>query len=559
MYERAIVKNFRGASRAEIPFEGVQIIAAPNGAGKTSIAQAVGAALSGAIMPVDGITKTGSSILVKRGATHANVRLEGRAGYSEISWPEPELVSQGPRPDCSKTAAGLENAYEMTPKERAKFFTKLLNAEPTKGMFMLECKDAKIITNDAEVFWKDILELNWDGALSKHKDTGAKLKGQWEAVTGEDWGAKKALTWEPKNLSSTPLEELQKSCDALKTRYQKAVNDAALFDVNLDELEKKSKEADKHLKEMESLREELEKAKAEIKDAQQKQDAVKRITSLRTKYECPGCKIHVVVKDGKLVKATASDGDTLELQKAMKENDEWSKIIEVLQQQAIKIQSEIAEQNALANAGLKARDQLEKIKSKEKVETRPDCDSIAKELNEIQLAIKAREDKTKADNLAKQITEKIALVKMLQPEGLRQRAMALALTEFRKELASLCVIANSRPDAKWDVVALTDDLQIEVGGAPWSLLCKSERFKALVTLQMAIAIRDKSRALLIDEADLLDDGGRNGLMAMVRSVGLPTLIFMTCPKDKAEKYALKIPTHWIQGGEATLLKGKASA
>ena len=42
----------------------------------------------------------------------------------------------------------------------------------------------------------------WEGAYVQTKETGARLKGQWQGVTGQNYGGEKAknfipLDWEP--------------------------------------------------------------------------------------------------------------------------------------------------------------------------------------------------------------------------------------------------------------------------------------------------------------------------------------------------------------------------
>lgn len=560
MYEFAKGKNFRGISRFEIPFKGIQIVAGDNGTGKSSIAMAIGAALTGNVTPIVGMTKTNSGRLVKRGSQKATIRLEGKAGYSEISWPDPKLATMGPVQACSKVAARLTVISKLSIDERTKFFTELLKAEPTEKDFIEECKDAEISAEDAGAYWNDVIELNWEGAYSKHKETGAKLKGQWEAVTGTGFGTDKMKKWFPENYPEVDIKELEKRSSELKQAYAQAVKDVAIFDTNLDELRAKAAETEKIFEEIELLKEEILSADTEIKRADEARAKINTPNELRDKHKCPNCGIPLVLIDGELHKPTSKQATKEELAQVKVTLDKAIGRCEAAREVLAKLRESMAVLNAKANYGLKAKEQLLAIEAQGVPKTRPDADKIADELNTVQLAIFAYESKVKADNLAKLISDKITLVKLLDVKGLRKTVLAKAMQAFRGELAALCTLANQKKNAKWPTISITDDMQLTMDDLPWELLCTSEQWKVDTTLQIAIAIKDKSRYLIIDEAALLMKGGKNGLFVLLRKANVDTLIFLSVPdKETAAEFAQKIPTYFIEDESRTaeLIQGVA--
>lgn len=72
------IRDFRGIEHADIRLSGLTLIAGSNGAGKTSIAQAVAAVLTGQTVPIKGLRKADAGALVRYGAAGAEVTLDVR-------------------------------------------------------------------------------------------------------------------------------------------------------------------------------------------------------------------------------------------------------------------------------------------------------------------------------------------------------------------------------------------------------------------------------------------------------------------------------------------------
>ena len=88
------------------------------------------------------------------------------------------------------------------------------------------------------------------------------------------------------------------------------------------------------------------------------------------------------------------------------------------------------------------------------------------------------------------------------------------------------------------------------GGTQYELLSESEKFRVRVVLQIGMALSDKSQALVIDAADILDKGGRNGLFKAVKSTGLPAFISMTIDSKELVPSLSKSgvgASYWING------------
>jgi recombinational DNA repair ATPase RecF len=126
------IQNFRGIEEARLQCSGVALITGTNATGKTSIAQAVAAVLTGNPIPMAGIRKNAAGMLVHTGAAQGQITLEGEDGTAMLSWPTAKVQTDGSPPQASAIAAGLESlADESRSANRARLLAPYLKADPT--------------------------------------------------------------------------------------------------------------------------------------------------------------------------------------------------------------------------------------------------------------------------------------------------------------------------------------------------------------------------------------------------------------------------------------------
>jgi hypothetical protein len=135
--------------------------------------------------------------------------------------------------------------------------------------------------------------------------------------------------------------------------------------------------------------------------------------------------------------------------------------------------------------------------------------------------LSAFQRKTKADFNHKCVESLERLIPLIAPEGIRGDVLARALKDFNTSMEKFSTAAG------WRSVALESDFSPTYGGTIYLLLSESEKFRVRVMLQIAMALLDKSQALIVDAADILDKGGRNGLFKAVKASGLSAMIAMT--------------------------------
>jgi hypothetical protein len=134
------VENFRGCGKAEIVCDRIALVAGRNAAGKSSLAQAVGAALTGETLPFGLASKGEAKRLVKTGAETARVEIvetfaapgSEAGGVARVEWPSCTATNRGDPPYASAYAAGLASLARMAPKDRAAVMASYLQGlDPT--------------------------------------------------------------------------------------------------------------------------------------------------------------------------------------------------------------------------------------------------------------------------------------------------------------------------------------------------------------------------------------------------------------------------------------------
>jgi hypothetical protein len=154
--------------------------------------------------------------------------------------------------------------------------------------------------------------------------------------------------------------------------------------------------------------------------------------------------------------------------------------------------------------------------------------------------------------LAKALHEKILqnakISAVLAGDGLRLTKLMAALAGFNAVLSEVCAAAG------WDTVSIRENMGVFYGAWPYALSSKSRKYRCRVALQLAIAKADGSPIVIIDEADILDDVGRNGLFGMLSGMSEKMFLVGMTMKPEAVPNLSGIGgvAYYIENGEARL-------
>lgn len=522
------VRFYRGIDSADLSFNRIALVGAPNRGGKSSLAEAVRAALTADPLPLDGAgerltQKESAPLLVAKGQEKGSVVLALNASTSSLTWPNSEYVAAGERPPrSSRIAAGLESLATMKAADRALFLINLLKALPTKEELMQAVDAAELGSAEAVVedVWKEIQRIGWDAALKDWQTRGAERKGQWRETTGDTWGADKAANWAPVGWNP--------KWDALTV--EQAVAGTAHVAEELVEFDKHHVRLDMGIDQLKILAEMLPDLEAQVlPDTTALGESLVAAETARAAlpptpdeaeeiHPCPLCQGGLAVAMGATPpwRLPTVSKPTKKAVEAMRER------IAAANANVCKAKNALAQAHVAIAAHRKA---LEAARgAKEKLQTaqpptgeaeRADLVGRLRRANEVGGLIRTR---LRAAALDAQIREGCKMIAILKPEGLRQTKLADVLQAFNDTLRTLSEYmglvepVSIRPD-----MTIWDD-------RPYWLMSGSQKFRARIILQCTVAHIDGSAMVVIDSDVDQDKEWLKGTLQMLRQLAFPALI-----------------------------------
>lgn len=551
---QAHIQNYRGLASASLDVSRICLLAAQNEGGKTSASQALAAALTGDPIPINGVKKTQAGMLVRSGTAAGSVTLTTDAGKTEIQWPSAKVKTEGTAPFASHFATGLQSIVNLDDKERVKILTEYLKASPTKDDLEKQLANLKISKDHLAKLWELIEQQGWDNAATQVKEKGARLKGQWQQAAGEQYGSKKADSWIPEGYSEALMGQSEDKLAAIVTDARDALEAAIAADAvdysrraDLEDIAAKLPErkiaavAAAAATDDPALPRQLEECNEFVKSITDNRDELKKQLSQLPPAEqnkgipCPDCgSLLTPLFGNRLVKSATVSDEELEaranaIADVQKKIDSANNAAAKHMEAAAQIKKSIADETAALQVKISETTRMVKESEaavKELAKPLPQkaeksIDECRTTLATAETALKAFRAKTEADRLHIAIGQNADLLTKLSPEGIRGDVLIRALKGFNELIAPICKAAGWRP------VTLEADFMPCFGGTMYLLLSESAKFRVRVILQMGMALLDKSQALVVDAADILDKTGRNGLFKAIKAVNLPCLVTMT--------------------------------
>ena len=554
------IKNLRGLDAADIAVDKITLVAGLNGAGKSTTAMAMAACLTRNPSPVAGMKQNEARQLLRIGTQRGSATLDGVT----VNWPGGSVTGDGHT--ASPVAAGIESPALMTDKARAVYLIELLKAEPTTDDLTAALGDIPAATLKGIVAM--VAADGWDKTHAYAKDRGAKLKGAWEHIAGEAWGAKKAEGWTPADAPELTPEQAADAVTAARQALEAAISDQA---VDADTVARLTAEAGDTV-DLAPLSARVADADAAASDAEQvlipateaRNQAVKALQALpapgiaEQHVPCPGCGAHLVAvsrtelrmavepdeaenkkREAAISKAHDAVNKAAEAERAAR--DEYHRLAGLQGDERAAL-SEAQQRNARA---INAASQLALLRttgtSSEQIQKARDALDQA----EHDLATLSRMAEAAATH--QRITDMLRVVDILAPTGLRQTALSRSLGEFNQQVRDLCDLAC------WYPVEVMPDMSLQVGGLSYHLRSTAEQYRARVALQAVIAKLDGSQALVVDAADVMDIPGRIGLMKVLSATGLPALVTMTYSERDQVPRRKGLDAYWLEGGACVRL------
>ena len=563
------VENFRGAHGVSIGNDLISLVCGANGAGKTSVLVGAACALSGAMTPF-GIRKAEGGALVRDGASKATATVETETGTAVAEWPKCDRKTTGEAPYASDIAVGLTSIVYMTDSERAVYLGELLKTDPTREDFDAALIEAGIATADEtdkktpqvskyDKVWETIERDGWAAAHQRATESGRTQKGNWNQVTKETWGAKKAQEWQPEgwdsSLESSSLDGLEDAVTAARANVEHFVGKLAVAEDVIERLQERAGKVDERREAFDAAKATLDGYNDELAEVQRKIAAIGSRDN-DDGMPCPHCGEGIIIHrkgaETTFAKPVKVDAATLK-----KNRDEFAALdgerarIEAAVKAA---QVEVDRAKVDLDAATEAADELKSGLSTEGA-TQAEIDEAREVERRARTAVDAFKLKVEADRIHASILRTLTMAEILSSSGVRHTVLKRALDDFNGKLAEIC------NRAKWKPVTVSESLGVEYDGRRYPLVSDGEKFRARTALQIACADADGSEAVIVDGADILDLPGRGGLIAMLVKRGGRALVGMTLPSsDRAPDLASKGvgSVYWIECGNFAANKAEAA-
>lgn len=580
------VSNFLGAVALDLPTpEPIQLFAGANGAGKSSVRDAVALALTADLGRVS--LKKEVPALIHDGAEAAVCELQDADGDTF----RVTLTAGGKITDSRKgrdNDPALQYVLDgqrfarLEDKERRGFLFGLMDLK-TDGAAIVKRLVAKGADKAKVDRLAPLLRSGFPAACTEAKAKATEAKGAWRQITGETYGSEKAKTWAapvPKHdaagLAAVAME-LQ-HCDVAIESWQTALGKVQAQEQRRAGLRAKLPALQAEVEKYQRVDAKLVTDRAGLAEWEQKLAATKaeagggarvglvhelgwalnnllfygdplsdddehapRIKAAMAAYEAEHGKVGTAGDPEAQARLPEVQRSRDLMASAVTNGERDLAAIKKAQADAEAIEEELAAEFD-ASAGDEAVRQLATLKAtRTELVAKRDAHHGAKAQTD------AAEKKTKDAAAAHHdVAAWDLLGDALSPDGIPGEILSEALEPLNERLS------QSATDTGWPLVRVHSDMAIVFGGREYRLLSESEKWRADAMLAEAISFLSSARLLVLDRFDVLDLPGRSQLFAWLGAIAeageIDTALVFGTLKAAPTTLPSNIGVHWIERG-----------
>lgn len=595
------VTNFQGLRHAALAVsEPVLLVSGFNGAGKSSLLDAISMALTGQPRRVS--LKKDMAKLVTEGAKKGEAVVSWNDATGEQESAAVVLPSGKGAPlvdlPCLPFVLDASKFGALDEKERRRTLFSLTGASASPNEIAKRLVDKGAEASLIERI-KPMLRTGFDAAVVQAKEYASEARGAWKAITGEAYGSEKAEGWEPETVA---VEVKQEDLEAVTRELSVVELDLSEAQQTIGGHKAAMAAADQRQQRIAELRE----TAALLQRRQHKlgndsADLTHWQGQLAAAEAAAACGKQGLVHD---MARNLADWQALAQRTAgVRATDSglttpWA-VLEEMDRAKLLFQRYTAEHGPLADAGADdaqlakripefqtyvdnlsrtvANDQRDVKASQDAVvqlealeaeaanipladamanaeqaihDLRQQRDRLMAKQQALQDAHRAQADRGKiiaeAAGHHAAVTRWTLIADALAPTGIPAEILAGALAPVNALLAELSSAAS------WLPVQISNDIGVEFGGRPYGLLSESERWRCDALLAIAIASLSGLRFVVLDRYDVLDLPSRGQiirlLMARTQDGTLDSAIIAGTMKAPMAATPPGLQAVWVEGG-----------
>lgn len=609
------IRNFIGARAVDLNLgKPVALVAGKNGAGKSSIRDAIAFAFTADLCRVS--LKKEAGQLISDGGESCFVEVAAGSDTYGVAISAAGNISDSMKgketPAALPYVLDAQRFARMTDNERRAFLFGLMGVKmdgPSikERMLAKGCDAAKI----EQI--KPILRAGFDAAQKEAAAKARDAKASWKTTTGgETWGKDKAAKWMPAPAEGS-VEDAEKMLQSIRTVISADDADIGILQQQIGaakaEISRRQSAESRRIDlasqadQVERIKAKLERDEAEAEEWQKKVDATRvqagiasaintespaqyllrglaSVTDdfLTIAHNNPG-----LFDDGLINRASthlaeykkqhgwphSSKEETATEGRAKAEANaklpEYEKALELMRRS-------VANGKRDLEAAIAAKAEYERIIA-EQGTALPDVSALEKTLSEITVRRDAyRADEKKHAEIAQLAASRQAVIMKaamlhadvmawtdiadaLAPDGIPAELLNDALGPINEHLRL------SAADAEWEPAQINADMSITYGLRDYALISESEKWRTDAMIAEAVSFLSGMRLLVLDRFDVLDMKGREDLLYWVDGLAQDgnidtALIFGTLKSIPALAFET-IEAHWIENGTAGQMKEAA--
>ncbi|MGG2648540.1 AAA family ATPase [Pseudomonas aeruginosa] len=562
------ITNFQGLRHAALDVSApVLLVAGHNGAGKSSLLDAIAMAFNGQPRRVS--LKKDMAQLVTEGAKKGEARVEWLDAAYEVQVCGVALpTGKGSALTDSPFLPYVLDASlfaSLDAKERRRVLFDLSGASTSPNQ-IAERLVAKGHAAALVEKVKPLLRSGFPAAVEQAKAYASEARGAWKMITGENYGSEKAVDWAPELLATMVTEDQVAEAGM---NLQLLEDDLAEAQQALGASKQARQAADGRAQRIAKLRElvDLEpRRRNKLTTDKQNQDewsekvmAAELASSGSVPHQpltCPHCQGAVDLQAGTLV--VHQPPEQIADAEAARRLPEYREYLASAQRAVANSQRDLdeclaaAEQIKALEAESVEAPSAEAIANGEQAinELRQARDASRAKLVALQEALEAATQReasiAKAQAAHQDVVAWTGMVDALSPTGIPAEILADAIGPVNDTLKRLAGIAG------WSPVEISADIDVTFGGRLYGLLSESERWRCDTTIALAIATISGLRLVLLDRLDVLDLPSRNQAIALMRAMTsdreIDSVVVAGTLKEPMAKTPAWLQAVWIEAG-----------